>query len=272
MFRIVAGISVLFMANGLIAGEETLVKWGADAKALQKEWAGKIKYESIDGKLSAVVDNKTNVTSKNFIPVEAGKKYTLTGTFKSLGEAPSKIYYGFICYDNNKKSISTLNVNVVLGSATSLAKACKKGDKALVLKANKKWKKGNYAVAFNAKDDFSDLPNHELVFKITEIIPKDGNMELQLSVPVKKAYPAETKVRMHTSAYGSYVYTTIVGAAMAKTWKTFSNSAALAKPGQMGWQYFRPGTAFVKIIILPNYGKKKDEKIAFKDLSLKVSK
>ncbi len=136
--------------------------------------------------------------------------------------------------------------------------------------SNKKWKI-NQAIAFNAKDDFSDLPNYEVVYKILKIVPEGDNMELQLSTAVKKAYPADTKVRMHTPACGSYVYTTIVGSKVPKIWKAYSNSAVLGKPGQMGWKFFRPGTAFVKIIILPNYAKKKDEKIAFTALTLKVA-
>jgi len=311
MFRIVAVVSALFITAGITSCEtfsgakkeapvkktivakkapvkKTIVAKKAPAKkkvvkkglsasdkalqALKKEWNGKIKCETIDGKLCAVVDNRTYISSKKFTPVKAGKKYVLSGTFKSLGKAPSKVYYGFICYDKKKRKISTLHSNVILGTATTLAKACKKGDKILVIKANKKWKKGRYAIAFNAKDDFSDLPNREIVYKITKVIPKGANMEVLLPAPLKKAYPAGTKVRKHTSSYGSYLYTTICAKKMPNSWKSYSASATLAKPGQMGWKFLRPGTAFVKVVILPNYGKKKDEKLAFKDLSLKVSK
>jgi len=291
IFGIVAILSALFITAGITscqifpetkkeAAVKTTVKQKAPVKelsasdkalqAVKKEWTGNIKCENIDGKFCAVVDNRKTILSEKLTPVKAGKKYLLSGSFKSLGKAPSKVYYGFVCYDKKKRQISTLNSNLVLGSATTLAKACKKGDKTLVIKANKKWKAGNYAIAFNAKDDFSDLPNREIVYKITKVVPKDGNMELQFAAAVKKAYPAGTKVRMHTAGYGSFVYTTIVGAAMPKTWRTYSNSAVLAKPGQMGWQYLRPGTAFVRVVILPNYAKKKDEKIAFKDLKLNV--
>ena len=288
MFRIAAVVFALVITAGITscetfsgAKEEAPVKKNIVKKelfasdkvlqALKKEWNGKIKCETIDGELCAVVDNKSTITSRKFTPVEAGKKYVLSGSFKSLGKAPSKVYYGFICYDKKKRQISSLHSNVVNGTATTLAEACKKGDKVLVIKANKKWRKGNYAIAFNAKDDFSDLPNREILYKISKITPKGVNMEVQFSVPLNKVYPAGTKVRVHSASYGTYLYTTIVGEAMPKTWKTYSKSATLAKPGQMGRQYFRPGTAFVRILILPNYGKKKDEKIAFKDLTLKVA-
>jgi len=172
VFGIVAGISALFMASGLIAGEKTLIKWDSDAAALKKVWVGKgIKYETIDSKLSAVVDSRVDVYSKQFFPVEAGKKYTLSGTFKSLGKTPSKMYFGLRCYDKNKRWISPYHSNVILGSATTLAEACEKGVKTVVIKANKKWKK-NLCIAFNAKDDFSDLPNRETIYKITGSSPE----------------------------------------------------------------------------------------------------
>ena len=96
-------------------------------------------------------------------------------------------------------------------------------------------------------------------------------MELELLRPVPKAYPAGTKIRMHTSSYGSYVYTTVVGKVIPKTWKTYTGNATLAKPGQMSLSFLRPGTAYVKVIMLVNYRKAKDEKIAYTDLNLKVS-
>jgi len=299
IFRIVTVVFALFVTVGITSCEtipkakakapekkvvkkqapvkKTVVKkeLSATAKAIQalkKEWNGNIKCESIDGKLTAVVDNRRNIISKKFTPVKAGQKYILSGSFKSLGKSPSKIYYGFICYDKKKQQISTFHSNVITNSATVLAKACKKGDKTLVIKANKKWKKGRYAVAFNAKDNFSDLPNREIVYRVVKVIPKGADMELQFSAPVKKAYPAGTKVRMHSSSYGSYIYTAACGTAMPKTWKVCKGSATLGKPGQMGWNILRPGTAFVKVVILPNYAKKKDEKLAFKDLKLTVSK
>lgn len=270
MFGIVAGVSALFMAGGLIAGEETLLKWDADAKALEKEWAGKIAYETVEGKLSAVTDKAVTLTSKKFIPVEAGKKYVLTGSFQSLGESLSRVYFGFICYDKDKKHVATHYSNVVLDSATTLVQECKKNDKTLVIKANNKWKPG-YTVVFNAKDDFSDLPNREAIHKIIKVVPKDKDMEVQLSKAVPKDYPAGTKARVHNPSYGTYIYTTIAGASIPKSAKTYSGTAELAKPGQIGFKYLRPGTAFVKVLILANYGKKKDEKLLYTDLTLKVT-
>ena len=267
---IVVGTAALFMANGLFAEDANLVTWGSDAKALEKEWNGKIKYEEVDGKLCGVVDGRSYITSKQFIPIESGKKYILSGSFKSLGDELSRTYYGFITYDKNKREIRTYHSNTIPGTETTLAQECKEGDKTVVIKANKKWKAG-YAIAFNTKDDFSDLPNYETVYKITKVTPEGDNMQLELSSAVRKEYPADTKVRMHTATCGTYIYTTIIGSKIPKEWKNYSKSITLGKPGQMGWQFFRPGTAFVKILILPNYDKKKDEKMMFTDLSLKVA-
>lgn len=260
------------MANGLIA-EEELVKWSADADALKKEWAGKVEYQEMDGKLCGVIDNSSYIVSKNFIPVEPGKKYTLSGTFKSLGTKPSRVYYGFICYCKDKKTVETTHSNVVPDSAATLAAECNKGDKKIVIKANKAWKP-NYAAAFNAKDDFSDLPNREIVYKTVKITPQGENgetMEVELSAPLTKSYPAGTPVRAHSPAYGTFIYTAICGSLVPAEWKTYTGTASIAEPGKMSYKLLRPGTAFVKIIILPNYGKKGDEKMVFTDLNLKVA-
>ncbi|MFA6716629.1 MAG: hypothetical protein WC082_09040 [Victivallales bacterium] len=272
IFRVAAGACAIFMANGLIAGEE-LVKWGADAEALKKEWGSKIEFQEMDGKLCGVVDSKAFITGKSFIPVEAGKKYVLSGTFKSLGTKPSKVYYGFRCYCKDKKEIWSSNSNVVLDSATTLAAECNKGDKKIVIKANKKWKP-RYAAAFNVKDDFSDLPNRETSSRIVKITPQGENgetMEVELSKPVNKSYPAGTQVRAHSTGYGTYIYTAICGSLIPAEWKTYTSAASIAEPGKMSHKLLRPGTAFVRIIILPNYSKKSDGKMAFTDLTLKVA-
>jgi hypothetical protein len=276
VFRLVTAVFALFVAFGITSCETTPVikkQLSASEKALEaikKEWAGNIKCKKVDGNFCAVIDNNSSIVSQKLTPVKVGEKYILSGSFKSLGKARSKVYYGFVCYDKNKKQIYTINANVILGSATTLAAACKKGDKKIVIKANKKWKRGRYAIAFNVKDDFSDLPNREIAYKISKVTPEGDDAEIQLSAPLKKAYPAGTKVRMHTSSHGSYVYSAIVGAAIPPKWKSYKGSAALAKPGQMGWRHLRPGTAFLQIVILPNYNMKSDETVAFKDLKLIV--
>ena len=273
IFRIIALVFALFITFGITSCRIFPQETSARAEALQavsKKWDGKIKYKTTEGKLSAVVDNKADIVSPKFIPVKAGERYILSGSFKSLGKTPSKVYYGFICYDKGKRQIDTFHSNVILDSATTLAEACKKGDKELMIKANNKWQKGNYAVAFNVKDNFSDLPNREVVYKIIKVVPRCENMKVQLSKALKKDYPAGTKVRMHTSAHGTYIYTAVCGAVIPKSWKAYEGSVTLGKPGQIGWQYLRPGTAFVKVIILPNYNKGNDERLAFKDLKLVI--
>ncbi|MDD5726972.1 MAG: hypothetical protein PHV59_00270 [Victivallales bacterium] len=269
-----AAIAALGLSNGLIAGEKTLVDWGPNAKALQSVWAGKVTFKKIEGKLCGVTDRTAWLVTKQFIPVEAGKKYVLSGTFKSLGNETSKVYYGFRTYGANKQEILPEHSNIVLESETVLVEECKKGDKAVKIKANDKWKAGYFGVAFNIKEDFSDLPNYEVAHRIAKVLPEGDNTTLELSAPLAKGYPAGTKVRAHAINYGTYLYTAVCGIEIPKSWTSYSKSAELGKPGQTGWQYFRPGTAFVKLIILPNYDKNrnsKDVKLAFTDLTLKVA-
>ncbi len=267
---IVAGIMALLISGVVVAEEKTLIKWSDNAPELEKIWEGQIKYENIDGEFCGVSNSGSMIITKELIPVNAVEKYVLSGTFKSLGEEPSKVFYGFRSYDKNKRHITVINALFIPGSATTLAQACKKGDKMVVIKANKKWGK-NQAIAFDVNDDFSDLPNYK-VDRIKEIVTNGDNLELQLANPVPDSYPAGTKVRAHIPHLGSYLYTTVCGVKMPKTWKNFSANATLGKPKMKmsDRNCFYPGTAYVKVFINPNYGKKKDAKLAFKNLTLKA--
>lgn len=276
LLGIVAGVSLLIISNGVNAREKVLLKWDSEVQALKKEWKGEVKYRNIDGKLCGVVSNTTNILSKKLIMIEAGKKYILSGNFKSLGSKASKVSFGFKSFDKNKHYFNAINANVIAETMTTLTKECKKGDKIVLIKANKNWSTFNkspshpYGIAFNARDDFSDLPNYEIAYKVIKLIRKDGNMELHLSTGVKKSYPTGTKIRAQSPMYGTHLYTTIRAKKIPSIWTAYSNSATLAEPGQMSLQYLRPGTVFVQIILILNSNKKNDEEIAFNDLTLKV--
>lgn len=82
-----------------------------------------------------------------------------------------------------------------------------KGAKSLTVKDASKWKKGKHDyVAFNAKNDMSDIPNFELAGKITKIEKTGDVYTISFARPLRKAYPAGTKVRQHRAG-GTYIYT-----------------------------------------------------------------
>ena len=250
------------------AAEKNLLTWNNEPEVLKKEWSGKVGFKNLDGKVCGYIDSPATVISRKLIPVEPGRQYRLSGEFKGLGKERSILFFGLMTFDKNKQYIAPVNTNIVTGSATVLAKDCRKGDKLLILKSNSKWKAGDTAV-FNAKDDLSDLPNRELTGRIRGVVRKDnGIMEVQLSAPVKKDWPSGTKMRTHCSHFGEYLYCSAMGAKLPGQWKTFSRIVSPARLGRMGRDIFRPGTAYVKVVILANYAGKKDARTAFADVTL----
>ncbi len=274
--HVVVGI-VMLMA-GIASAGESLLKWADSQETLKKQWNGKYKIEKIDGApgngLCVIVDKNTSVESAKYIPVDAAKKYILSGNFKSNGKELSKFYFGFKTYDAKKKYIASLHANTIPGTDTELTAAAKKGDKFVLIKSKNKWRintrtGGTYGIAFNTKNDFSDLPNREYQYGLVKITAEGNAFKVELKKALTKDYPAGTKIREHTTSYGSFVYTAASGDKIPKEWKEYKGAISLAKPGQMGLNFFRPGTAFVKIIILANYHQKADVELEMTNIEFK---
>jgi hypothetical protein len=135
-------------------------------------------------------------------------KYNVSVKVKQLGKVPALVYIGFIPYDAKGRKIGPQHgYNNTKGSFTTLAAAVAKGAKSLSVKDASKWKKGPYYfVAFNAKEDMSDIPNFNVAGVITRIEKNGDGYTITFSKALEKAYPAGTKVRQHRSG-GTYVYT-----------------------------------------------------------------
>ena len=138
---------------------------------------------------------------KNYIPVDTGSGYRLSGEFRALqGPAPG-IRFGIALFDEKKQLIASLFLADVPGSLTELAEPAAAGSKTILVKDASKWKKhfSHYVkVAFNAKQDYSDQPNRDISkFYINKVV-KDGKYwKVELRGPLAKSYPAGTLVRQH---------------------------------------------------------------------------
>lgn len=214
----------------------------------------------------------TVVSAKSF-KVDPTKKYKLSGKFRAKsGNAPTDFYFGFIPYDVKKQGISSVYVCHLPNTETELVEPAKIGDAVLKVKDASKWNKSSpyRAVAFNAKSDFSDLPNRDFA-PITEgkIEKKNEIWEITLKSPLKKEYPKGTKIRQHT--YGSaYIYTAHGGGKASADWKTFSG--VISGKGKAGNQYKQwwPGTDSARILMLLNHGAKGNSAIEFKEIVLET--
>ena len=202
------------------------------------------------GKVSAVngvVTAKCSyslTTSKDIIPVKAGKKYTVSGEFRITGEYQGKtpmLYFGVVPYTADGVEISHLSIATAMPhSIAALAVDAKAGDKSVTLKGAENWKfLPHGALAFNAKADRSDLPNMDLSpFFDSAAITKnaDGTVTAAFKKPLAKTYPAGTAVRQHRSG-NMFIY--VKWDNKAGGWMNFSNT----------FKSFYTGTAGIKVAL-----------------------
>ncbi len=212
------------------------------------------------------------VTSKPF-PVDPAKKYKLSGKFRAApGTAGEVFYFGFIPLDEKGRQIASEYVNVPKkGTDTELAAPARKGDTVVKVKDASKWDMLTPwgVIAFNAKDDCSDLPNRDVTQIAEKKIEKKGDVwEVTLKKPVAKDYPAGTRVRQQRFG-ATYLYTAGPGKKAPADWQEFSgNVQGIVPAGNPSYKWWN-GTKQAQILVIMNYATK-DGKTEFKDIVLET--
>lgn len=130
------------------------------------------------------------------LTLDPAKKYRLSGEFRCIQGKSPNVYLGYAPRDAKNRQIRPACVLSQKDSLTELAADAEAGGKVLKIKDASKWDTvfPYINVAFNAKEDFSDLPNFE-VFPIKKnSIKKAGDVwEITLETALRKAYPAGTR-------------------------------------------------------------------------------
>lgn len=254
---LIAGLA--FAAGTLMAGK-IIVKEDAEDKT-NVLGGTKISDQAKEGKNAYLVEKVKTIVSKKKFKIDPEKYYVTSVWVKAIGDEPSFGYLGVMPFDAKNKFIGPHNVTIVKGTFTELAAPCRETDTVVKIKDGAKWKKGNlFVIAFDAKEDESDLPNFNLTSfgGIDNIEKKDGTYELTLKKPVGKAYPAGTKIR--EQQYGNtYVYDKY--GAIPIEWTKWQG-----KPRK--GSNFRPGTVFGQLILICNHNKAKDKSMLFDDLTI----
>ncbi len=198
--------------------------------------------------------------SKEQVKIDPAKKYRISGEFCLKGGKPVTLYLGFVPCDKNNERILP---NAVLGcnkTLTTVAENAKKGAKVVKVKDASKWNtKSPYSyIAFKAAENFSDMPNRDVVHTVAPNARKAGAVwEIALKERLKADIAAGTAVRQQFDG-SAYVYT----AGSFKTvgvWTTRSGiitgTAANGTPCNKFWK----GTESVQIVIVISGGDKLSE-------------
>ncbi|MCK5016660.1 MAG: type II secretion system protein, partial [Candidatus Peribacteraceae bacterium] len=213
--------------------------------------------------------------SSEFIPIDITKTYNQEGWFKSYGAGgDSRLYFGYVPYDENQVQISHHHVGVITDTEATLIENISSSDTVVKISNCSNWYVLSYGyMAFNIDDsgNYNDLPNRDLSNKGIESVSGDlgGYCEIEFKTTVGKTYPAGTKVRMHKSG-GSYMYVAAAGAYIPTVWTSYSSSiTGESISGTIYSEGFWRGTRFVKFLFLANYGQDSTFKFRTDDLSIK---
>ncbi|MCX5642508.1 MAG: beta galactosidase jelly roll domain-containing protein [Candidatus Omnitrophica bacterium] len=226
-------------------------------------WEGMVKANTEikrSGKISFELygAEKTELMSSRMIPVDLKKTYVLSAYLRTLDEQfPASAYFGLRMYDKNKKPITLANVDVIYGTETTLSADAPKGTKELwIIKTNNaNWLNvTNAAVAFNAKNNFQDLPNFNLSPQIERVFNEGAMCRVVLKEQLTKAYPAGTAVRLH-SPWGAPFYWVASGW-IPSEWTKFSATISGEAQSKVPDDKFWRGTKYVRVFIwFANYDK-----------------
>ena len=198
------------------------------------------------------------VSAKKF-DVDLTKSYTISTTVKNLGGEDTMVYLGFSPIDAKGIPIACAAVNHRANSFTSLVKDAKKGDNFLILKDASAWNTTSTttAVALDAKEDFSDMPNNFRLYPVTKIEKlEDGTWRVETRQKLNRDLPAGTNVRQHNA--GGYLYTG--GAVKLKPGEERvmkGTIKGLDQPGSYNPRKWPVGTVKTQVVLLSNHSHKK---------------
>ena len=139
---------------------------------------------------------------------EPGKIYNITGAIRAAANsAPGNILLGLRLFDNAGEYIPMHCIYYVENSMTELLEATEPTDKTIVVKDASKWKTAAHMVlAFYAKNDFSDLPNRNIVENPPVKIEKaNGKWIIHFRKAIGTVLPAGTKIREHYKGGEFYI-------------------------------------------------------------------
>ena len=224
-----------------VYGEDVLTAY-TNASWVLPHWR---KFNSMDEYLS--INGWVSIITKRSFAVDPEAVYEISGMFRTPAGQAKLTYFdlGFSPVDADGRVIDGTAVLCKQDSLTVLAEDVKAGAKSVKIKKAPNWFNNGF-IAFNAREDLSDLPNRENVwFRKPQV--QGEFIILPLVKPLKKGYAAGTKVRCHGQGA---LWTVCHGYQAPKEWTKFSGKIkGMAKAGgknNMWW----PGTERAKVFIL----------------------
>ena len=230
----------LAAASSLLPAEEVLSCF-TNASWVTPHWR---KFYAMDEFLG--IKGYVVISSKRSFEVDPEAEYEISGTFRSPADQPKPGNFegGFILVDDDGNSLPSYLYSNDPRSLTELAADVNPGDKVVKIKKAPQWKGG--FIAFNAREDLSDLPNRD-TFLYTKLAEDGDNLVLTLQAKIKKAYKAGTKVRCHNQ---KKLWTLNRFKIAPKEWTRFSGRIKGVDKTATDCRKWWPGAARARVFIL----------------------
>ena len=249
--------SLCAMAFAATADDSNLLKNGNFARG-KTNWltAGSVTEEANAGVLTLGA-KAPRANTRQVLEIDQESTYKISA--KITANKAAQMLIGVIPVSKQGYEIFYRNSNGALkNTLTELAEPFTKGSTTVVLKDNPAWKAG--WLAFNAKEDMSDLPNYAIVnFKNFE--RKDGKIFITLPKAYNRSYAAGTKVRLHVDG-ATYPYTSIIRKGLPGT------VAAAGTIGKASATKFPAGTVGFKVLLLVTGKLNSELKIDVRDVKV----
>ena len=191
----------------------------------------------------------TEIITKDYIPIDMTKTYTLSAWLRTLDpNLPASGNIGLRLYDKDKREIKIANAAAFPGTESKLVGDATKGSKEFLVEKNPVYlKMKNVSVSFNAKDDYSDLPNYDNSPRIAKITDIGDSYKITLLAPMEKTYKAGTKIRLH-QPWGAPLYWLKMGLYPAEWTNVTNTMKGEAKYGTPIDKFWR-GTKYVRVFV-----------------------
>ena len=212
-----------------------------------------------DGDSILVKSPSFRLNSVKTLTLDPTKKYKISGEFRlKEGAEGGNLYIGFTPFDANGKQITSASVNAKAKSDTVVVKAAAEGDSLICVKDASKWnmKTPHGFIAFNAKPDYSDLPNNDIAAVAPNGIRQNGDIwEITLKKPLTKSVPEGTAVRQQMAGANQIHAASLRN--ISTDWAAISGVVD-GKPSEFGvsGKHLWHGTASVRVLISLTGGKK----------------
>lgn len=160
-------------------------------------------YEQINRNSFSVTGKKISLLTSNFYSPASGKKNAVSMKIKNIGETQTKIYVGYMVFNKEKMVLNDKNYPYSKKNKSFTVVKAEEGDDRIIV--NTKgfeyfWRKaGGCYLAFDTKEDLSDIPNVNLLSEtLKDIRPlSDDEVEITLDKPLSKELKKDTKIRIH---------------------------------------------------------------------------